>query len=55
LLAKTKSKISKHKALPEPGWRRVWVGAESLPGKKKTENAKKEKRWAKAEMEERGV
>jgi hypothetical protein len=53
LVSKNKKQKIKTQSLPEPGWSRVWwVGAESLP-KKKTENAQKEKRWAKAEMERR--
>jgi hypothetical protein len=53
LLAKTKSKKSKHKAyLNQVGG---GCGLEqSLCPKIKTENAKKEKRWAKTEMEEGG-
>jgi hypothetical protein len=41
LLVKTKQKI-KTQSLPEPGCRRVWVGAESLP-KNKNRKCKKRK------------
>ncbi len=42
LVSKNKKQKIKTQSLPEPGWRRVWVGAESLP-KNKNRKCKKRK------------